>query len=377
MSSTPTVRPATTAEDMRVFVRFPWRVYADDSHWVPPLLLERKRFFDTRHNPFFKHADAAYFLAERDGEVRGTIAACVDHDLNRFHEKPLGLFGFFEVLDDYDVTAALLDAACNWARERGMQVLRGPCNFSTNQEVGLLIDGFDHDPVILTTYNPPYYQQLIERYGLVKAKDLYAYWLDAGPLPAHMLEAANRVQQRAHVHVRPLNLRDVRREALVIREIYNRAWSGNWGFVPLSEDEVVEIARSLRIIADRDLSLIAEIDGEPVGFVICLPDLNRALKDLDGQLFPLGWLKLWHAKRRINFVRIFTLGVLPERHPVGIGALLYSEVWQRGVRKGYVAGEASWILEDNAPMNAAMQMMGGRVYKTWRMYESPLTPVTR
>jgi GNAT superfamily N-acetyltransferase len=372
MSSDLTVAPVQTRHEMREFIKFPWRVYAGDPHWVPPLLLERKRFFDPRHNPFFQHAEAAYFVARRNGAICGTIAACVDHNYIRFQNEQAGLFGFFEVQRDYDAAARLLDAARDWLRQQGMHVLRGPFNFSTNQEVGLLIDGFDHDPVVLTTYNPPYYQEFVERYGLVKAKDLYAYWLDAGPPPAGMLQAAERVRQHAGVTIRPMNLRDFKTEALRVRDIYNRAWSGNWGFVPVTEEEIQEMARGLKLIVDPDLTLFAELDGQPVGFVICIPDVNRALKPLNGRLFPFGWLKFLLGKRRLNFVRIFTLGVLPEHHPVGVGALLYQRVWETGVRKGYVAGEMSWILEDNGPMNAAMQMMGGRIYKTWRIYDLPL-----
>jgi GNAT superfamily N-acetyltransferase len=372
MSHTLAVTPARTQSEMRQFITFPWQVYAGDPHWVPPLLAERRRFFDAHRNPFFQHAEAAYYVARRGDEICGTIAACIDRDFNRFQNDQIGLFGFLEVRRDAYAAEQLLAAARDWVRERGMRVLRGPFNLSTNQEVGLLIDGFDHDPVVLTTYNPPYYQALVERCGLVKARDLYAYWLDAGPPPPSMMEAAERVRQRANVRIRPINFRDFRREALAVRAIYNRAWSHNWGFVPVTEEEIVELARALRLIADPDLTLFAEIDGEPVGFVICLPDVNRALKPLNGRLFPFGWLRFLWAKRHLNFVRIFALGVLPERHPIGVGALLYQHVWEAGVRKGYVAGEMSWILEDNLPMNTAMQMMGGRIYKTWRIYEQPL-----
>ena len=366
------VRPVTTKQELTQFIRFPWQIYANDPHWVPPLLAERRRFFDTRRNPFFKHAEAAYFLATRDGRLCGTIAAAVDHHFNEFQKDQIGLFGFFEVERDYEVAARLFDAARDWLRERGMRVMRGPFNFSTNQEVGLLIDNFDADPVVLTTYNPPYYRELVERYGMQKAKDLYAYWLDAGPLPAGMAEAAERARRRPGVRVRPMRMRDFDNEALRVREIYNRAWSGNWGFVPVTEDEITEIGRGLKLIVDRDLCLFVELDGTPVGFVVCIPDVNQAIKPLNGRLFPFGWLRFLLAKRRLHFVRIFALGVLPEHHPVGVGALLYQQVWETGVRKGYVAGEMSWILEDNAPMNAAMQMMGGRVYKTWRIYDLPL-----
>jgi len=366
-----------TQAEMLEFIKFPWRVYAGDPHWVPPLIAERKRFFNARQNPFFEHAEAAYFMARREGEPRGIIGAAIDHNYIAFQKEQAGLFGFFEVQRDYDAAARLLDAARDWLRQRRMHVMRGPFSFSTNQEVGLLIDGFDHDPVVLTTYNPPYYQEYVERYGLVKAKDLYAYWLDAGPLPESMAQAAERVQQRANVRIRKMDLRNFQQEAKLVREIYNRAWSGNWGFVPVTEAEIIEMARGLKLIVDPDLCLFAELDGQPVGFVICIPDVNRALKPLNGRLFPLGWLKFLRAKRHLNFVRIFTLGVLPEHHPVGIGSLLYKHVWENGVKKGYVAGESSWILEDNGPMNAAMQMMGGRIYKTWRIYDLPLDAVAQ
>jgi GNAT superfamily N-acetyltransferase len=366
------VTPVRNGRDMRDFIRFPWRVYAGDQHWVPPLLFERKRFFARRHNPFFKHAETAYFIAHRNGEPCGTIAAAIDHNYVQFQKEDAGLFGFFEVLRDEEAAACLFDAAREWVRERGMRVLRGPFNFSTNQEVGLLIDNFDDDPVVLTTYNPPYYQGLVEGYGFTKARDLYAYWLDAGPLPEGMRQAAERVQRRARVTIRRMDLRDFQTEALRVREIYNRAWSHNWGFVPVTEEEIQEIARGLKVIVDPDLCLFAELDGTLAGFTICIPDVNRAIKALNGRLLPFGWLKFLLAKRKLNFLRIFTLGVLPEHHPVGVGALLYQEVWKTGLRKGYVAGEMSWILEDNGPMNAALQMMGGHIYKTWRIYDLPL-----
>ncbi len=366
------VTPVRSQREMLQFIKFPWRVYAGDPHWVPPLLWERKRFFNPQRNPFFKHAEAAYFLAHRDGELCGTIAACVDHNYVKFQNDQVGVFGFFEVQRDYEAAAQLLDAGRDWLRQHGMRVMRGPFSFSTNQEVGLLIDNFDSDPVVLTTYNPPYYQEFVERYGLVKARDLYAYWLDAGPPPPGMVQAADRVRQRGNVRVRPMVLRDFNAEALRVREIYNQAWSHNWGFVPVTEEEILELGQALKLIVDPDLTLFAELDGQPVGFVICMPDVNRAVKPLNGRLFPFGWLRFLLAKRRINFVRIFTLGVVPEKHPVGIGALLYEQVWEAGLRKGYVAGEMSWILEDNAPMNAAAQLMGARVYKTWRIYDLPL-----
>jgi len=368
------VEAAVDRTGMRQFVRFPWTLYADDRHWVAPLLLERRRFFDTRRNPFFKHADAAYFIARRNGEIVGTIAAAVDQHYVAFHKEPIGYFGFFECRDDPDAAAALFDAAAAWLGARGMRTMRGPFNFTTNQEIGLLVDAFDRDPVVLTTYNPAYYPGLYERCGLEKAKDLYAYWIDAGPPPPPLVEAAERVRQRSKVRITKMDTREYRREARRVREIYNRAWSGNWGFVPLAEEEIEEMARNLRLIADPDLILFAFVEGEaePVGFVICLPDLNQALKPLRGRLFPFGWWHLLRERRRIHFLRIFTLGVVPEHHPVGIGALLYLETWQAGLRKGYTAGEMSWILEDNGPMNAALQMMNAHVYKTWRIYDRAL-----
>ncbi len=366
------VRAVRGRREMREFIRLPWRVYEGDPFWVPPLLAERRRFFDRRRNPFFRQAEAEYFAPERSGRIGGTMAAFIDREDLRLHDAAAGLFGFFETIRDYDVAARLFDAARQWLGERGMRLMRGPFNFSTNHEVGLLVDGFENPPVVLTTYNPPYYREFAERYGFTKAKDLYAYWIDRGPPPPGMVQAAERVRERANVRVRPVNLRAYRREALTIREIYNRAWSQNWGFVPVGEEEVVEVARALKLIADPDLTLIAELDGRPVGFVICLPDVNRAIKPLDGRLLPLGWLKFLRERRRIDFIRIFALGVLPEHHPVGIGALLYLHVWEAGLRKGYRAGEMSWILEDNLPMNTAAQLMGGRIYKTWRIYELPI-----
>ncbi|MBI4517590.1 MAG: N-acetyltransferase [Deltaproteobacteria bacterium] len=368
------VDPVVTAADLRQFIRFPFRLYAGDPHWVAPLLLERRQFFNQRRNPFFHHAEAAYFVARRGTEVAGTIAAAVDGNYVAFHQAAIGYFGFFECIDDDDVAASLFAAARTWLRAHGMTIMRGPNNFTTNQEVGLLVDGFDCDPVVLTTYNPPYYQRLYEQVGLIKAKDLYAYWLDAGPAPPALVEAAERTRRRHQVRIAKMNLRDYGNEAKRVQRIYNQAWAGNWGFVPVSDEEILDLARNLRLLADPDLALFAYVDGEaePVGFVLCLPDINRALKPLRGRLFPLGWLRLLWARRHIDFLRIFTLGVLPDHHPLGIGALLYLETWQSGLRKGYRAGEMSWILEDNGPMNAALQLMGARIYKRWRIYDQTL-----
>ena len=374
------IRPVRNEKDRMQFILFPWRVYADDPYWVPPLISERKEFFDPARNPFYEHADVQLFLAEQDGEVVGTISAHINYRHNEFHGEKAGFFGFFECIEDYEVAQALLDTACNWVAERGMELIRGPMNFSTNEECGLLVEGFDSRPVVLMTYNPRYYVDFIERAGFTKAKDLYAYIIDTGiiegniqNLPRKVLKAAEAARRNPRIVVRNLNMRDFDREVERAWKVYNSAWSKNWGFVPMTRKEFEHMAYGLKPFLDPDLIFAAEADGEPVGVSVTLPDLNIPLHKMNGRLFPFGWIKFLWYKRKIDTARFFMMGVIEEYRTRGIDAIFYLETAKAMLRKGYVRCEMSWILEDNTMMNRIIRRLGGRVYKVYRIYEKKLS----
>jgi len=352
------------------FVTFPWRVYAGDPYWVPPLIGDEKKKL-TRH-PFHEHAASEYFLARRGGDPVGRIAAIENRLHNEVHGERVAFFGFFEVLDDEEAAAALLEEAAAWARGRGLTALRGPASFSSNEEWGLLIDGFDGSPAVLMAYNPPRYARHLEGSGFAKARDLVAYYLDDPDPPERVVRVAEALGARKGVVVRPLEMKRFAEEVAKVRTVYNKAWERNWGFVPMTEAEIEHMAKELRPVIKPDIVLIAERGEEPVGFAMALPDLNAALKQANGRLFPLGLLKiLWHA-RRIDKLRVLTLGLVPELRGSGVDQLMYLRLFQGGRKLKITRGEFSWILEDNRAMRQALDKIGGRVYKTYRIYEKPL-----
>ena len=368
------VEPVRDKRDLKAFIRFPWKVYRDDPNWVPPLIIDMKKMLDKSKNPFFRHSDAEYFLARRNGEVVGRIAAILNNRHNEYHKEKTGFFGFFEVLEDFEAASALFDTAAAWLKDRGMTLMRGPTNFSTNDTCGFLLEGFGKPPVILMTYNPRYYLEFSERYGFVKAKDLYAYFMSSDqPLPEKLVRISEHVRQREGLVFRTINMKRFWEEVETVFKIYNDAWSLNWGFVPLTKEETYHIAKDLKQIVDPDLVLIAEVKGEPAGFSLALPDVNQALiKVRDGRLFPFGLPKLLWYMRKVNGVRVFTMGVVRKFQKRGIDALFYVETYRRGTGKGHRWGEFSWILEDNVMMNRAAQALGARVYKKYRIYEKPI-----
>lgn len=370
------VRELPDGDSLREFIELPWRINAKDPAWVPPLRMTVAAALDRRKHPFHRHADVAYLVAERGGVVVGRVAAIANHLHNRFHEDRTGFFGLFECEDDPDSARALIAAAETWLRARGMDRIRGPVNFSTNEEIaspGVLIDGFDTPPAVMMSHNPAYYAGLMEAAGLDKAKDLYAFWFGDPQLPARLDRSLDRILSHADATIRPLSLKRFRQEVDVIKEIYNSAWSKNWGFVPMSDAEFEHLAKEFRPVVDPDLCLIAESRGEPVGFSLALPDLNQALRKIpDGRLFPTGIFRfLWH-KRKIHSMRVLTLGFKPGFQSSGLGPALYLRTWKTGLEKGYDRGEASWILEDNLPMVRPIEKLGGRIYKTYRIYEKPV-----
>jgi len=369
----PTIRVVKAKSDLMSFIRLPWQIYKDDLHWVAPLLVERKEFLNKTKNPFFKHADVVFYLAERNGQAVGRIAGIVNHNHVEYHQEKAGFFGFFECVNDYQVAKALLDKVRDWLRSKGMEIMRGPANFSSNEEWGFLLEGFDCRPVIMMTYNPPYYLEFAERYGMVKAKDLFAYFIDETSYPPQrVLRMAESIRKRQNIRLRSLNMKEFKEEVEGIKQIYNAAWSKNWGFVPMTDQEFDHLAKNLKQIVDPHMVFIAEVDGRPAGFSLALPDFNQVLARLNGRLFPLGILKLlWHTKIRnkIDGVRIITMGVVPEFQKRGIDTVFYVQSFDVGVKRGYRWAEMSWVLEDNTLMNRVMQLLGAKLYKKYRIYE--------
>lgn len=376
MTDSVEIIPVSSPQLKRVFLRLPETLYRGDPNWVCPLRIERWDFFDPEKNPFFDNADVALFLARRGSEWVGRISAHIYQPHNRTHHEATGFFGFFECIDDQGAASALLERAAGWLRERGMRVMRGPANFTTNHEVGLLIDGFDRPPVVMMTYNPPFYQRRIEEFGLRKAMDLYAYRTDASnPTPQRVVRLIDRIRDRSGATVRPINMSRFQEEVARVKDIYDKAWAPNWGFVPMTDAEFAHMARELKQIVDPRIVLFAEVAGKPVGFSLALPDINQVLIRLNGRLFPLGLLRLlWLMKVRrvINQARVLVMGILPEYQKRGIDNLLHHETFERGVRAGYTFGELSWILETNEMMNRVAENLGHERYKTYRMYEMPL-----
>jgi len=374
-----TISRVENKDDLTSFIYFPWKVYKDNSFWVPPLISERKLFLDVNHNPFFQHAKADYFLASRQGEIVGTVAAFTNNLFNEFQETNVGFFGFFEVLDDSEAAQALLETALDWVRKAGHDRIIGPAQFSTNDEVGLLIDGFDDRPRILMTYNPPRYQGYIEGAGFQKAMDLWAYALDISHFREHMPEklirVTEKVRERKNFVVRKIRMKEFSQEVDRIKPIYNKSWERNWGFVPMTDAEFDKLAKDLKALLDPNVVILVEQDGETIGFGLSLPDLCQPLRlayPHPGGNETLTTLKLawhWKVRRKVDWLRVFALGVLPEHRGTGVDALIYIETAKEAIKRGYKWAEMSWILENNEMMNRSIQMLGGKVYKTYRMYE--------
>src|SRR5881396_2950864 len=355
------------------FIKFPWRIYKNDPAWVPPLIIERRAFLDRKRHPFYQHGEAALFLAKRNGEIVGRTMASDDPNYNALHQSNVGSFGLFESIDDVDVAAALFDAAASWLRKKSRTEMMGPIDYSTNYVCGLLIDGFEFSPTVLTAHNPPYYRQLIEGCGFTKAKDWYAWWFaDPSKAVAQLRRLATRVRRHCPVTFRPANLKNLRDESRRLREIYNQAWEKNWGFVPFSEAEIEFMTKELKPLVIPEFAWIAENGNEPVGFALGVPDINVLLRDLNGRLtrfgFPIGLLKLLFCKKRIRKGRLVALGVIEKYRRGGIAEMLVLRVIEETMVKRGITGELSMTLEDNFMINRFLEAIGARRYKTYRTY---------
>jgi hypothetical protein len=354
------------------FCRTWWPIYADDGHWVPPLLSERKRFLDPTRNPFFRRARVRCFIASHDRGPAGTIAATVVDDAAA-GEQGVGFFGFFEFVDDETVSRALFETATDWLRSQGVSLARGPYNLSPHHEFGLRVDGWDSDPALLNVHNRQYYARHYEALGLVGVRDWYAYWLERAPVPERLAHASERFLARhPEVELRHFDLARWDEEIPWFWDIYNDAWEHNWGHLPLPRDEFLDLAEGLRQMVDPRLSWWAIVDGEPAAAAITFPDYNQVLKRMDGRLLPLGWVHWFFGRRRIDALRIFVLGVKQRYQHLPLGVPLYVRTWEAALARGGRGADASLVLEDNVRMRSALEKMGARIYQTYRIYECPL-----
>jgi GNAT superfamily N-acetyltransferase len=364
------IEKVETRKDRRNFILFPWKVYKDEPNWVPPLVIDFKEKINKKKNPFFEHAEMELFLAHRGNEITGRIAAIVDENHNKFHEEKVVFFGLYESFNDSDTAMALLDTVAAWGKERGMEELRGPMNLSMNDECAFLLEGFDSPPVVMMPYNPKYYLDLMEKCGLIKAKDLYAFYMTRDhEMMSNVNRIVEKVRKESPVTLRTVNLKNIEQEAGLIKYVYNNAWEKNWGFVPWTEKEMDYMAKKLKTVADPNLIILAEHEGRPIGFTFGFPNYNEVIKKMGGRLTPWGLLKFLYYRKKIKGFRAIVFGILKKYRLTGVSYLLYSELNKNAISKGYDWCETSWQLEDNKAINRFVASLGGKVYKKYRIFE--------
>lgn len=374
-----TIRPVGTRRELKRFVKVPFAIHRQHEQWVAPLTFERMEFLNRKKNPWFEHGEAEFLIAERDGEPVGRISAHLDRRWDEYQGGKDAMFGFFEAVEDAEVVRALLEAATGWAQEKGRERILGPMDFTTNDELGILIEGFEKQPMILEPWHPPYYSQLIEAEGFAKTMDVLMWELQFGELkegvrfdPA-IHAAAEKALNDEGIVVRNMRKREMADEIRRFMGVYNDAWGDNWGFVPITDAEAEFQAKNLKQVLDEEWAFIAEKDGEAIGAGLTLPDINQVMAKLNGRLLPFGWLKFLLGKGKIDQCRVFALGVKHAYHHTGVGASLYLKNLEAGAKPGgIVGGEMGWVLETNEPMNRALEGMGGKVVKKYRLYERSL-----
>lgn len=370
------VKPVRSILGRRTFVDLPFRLFASDPTWVPPLRVAVYDRLSPKH-PANEHQETQLWMAYKEGRPVGRIGACIDRLFNEFQDLSWAWVGFFESFDDPAIAAALFNEAWQWARRRGISVAVGPGSYTTNDECGLLVDGFEHPPIILTSQNPPYYEKLWTDAGWQQAMDLWGWQLvrDDVSLSQRQHRVLDRIERSGDVNVRGMRMEEFDEEVHRFFELYNSAWARNWGFAPMTEAEVKHLAKNLKQIIDPDLAILAETrSGMPVGVALALPDINTAVRKIrNGRLLPTGWFHLMRGAKRYSQARVFALGVHPEHQPRALGPLLYERIVDRLLAKpNLVWAEASWVLATNTAMNAAVEALGGLHYKTWRFYQYEL-----
>lgn len=370
-----TIVPVSSRREQREFLKLPWQLYAGDVNWIPPLRHQQKKLLGYLPHAFYQQAETQTFIALRDGKTCGRVAAIVNHAHNDWHNERRSFFGFFESIDDPQVATPLLTAACDWLGERGMTAVRGPTNPSINYEWGLQIDGFDSPPMFMTTYNHAYYAELIEAAGFTKAHDLYAYWGHV-----NMLGTMNKkhkvidesIRERFGVTLRPIDTKNFVADVAMFLDIYNQALSATWGFVPLSPGEMKLLAGELKHLIVPDLSVVAEVEGKPIGVIFGLLDFNGRIREMDGRLFPFGFLKLLTRRNQIKRMRVISANVLPEYQNWGVGITLARGLIEPILRHGVEEVEFSWVLESNDLSRKTLEKAGAKRYKTHRIYDREL-----
>ncbi len=365
------VRTVQDKKDLLKFIKFQWTIYKGNKHWVPPLIMERKALLNKEKNPFFKTSQAEYFLAKRDGKLVGRIAAIKNDVHLKYHNDNTGFFGFFECINDQEVANALFDKAKEWNKQKGLNRMIGPANPSSNDEWGMLIEGYDDSPRLLMTYNPPYYNELCEKYGMKKAKDMFAWKIEYDKITSSekLKRGKDIVQNRYKIKVRQLDMKNFNEDLEKFKYVYNKAWAPNWGFVPLSEEQIDAMAKDMKPLVEPSLVIFGEIDGKLAGAALVMQDYNQIFKHMNGRLFPFNFLKLYTMKKKISWARILTLGIIPEFQKKGLDTVLYWEIVERAFKLGIKQGEASWVLEDNDMMNRGLELMKAHPYKKYRIWE--------
>ncbi|MBT3584565.1 MAG: hypothetical protein HN509_06645 [Halobacteriovoraceae bacterium] len=370
-----TLKEVTNKKELAAMIDLPWKLYANDPNWVPPLKMAVHDLFKPKH-PFYETSELKSWMAEdAEGNICGRIIAVVNDHYNKFHEQKIGFFGFFEAENNSFLAKTLFDAAEGWLKDKGMTSVLGPMNPSTNYECGTLVEGFEDPPQIMMTYNPEYHKDLIEGCGYAKAKDLIAYNIEIEKaLPDSFKRITERIERSKKISYRTANKKDWQKEVDLMLEVYNDAWEKNWGFVPMTEAEFRHTANDLKQVVDENLIIFAEIDGDTAGFVVGLPDLNQVFKKIpSGKLLPFGIFKLLNYKKHVDRMRVPTMGVKRKYHKLGLAALLLTRIQEAAHRDpNYHFCEASWILEDNLNMNKPLIKMGGIPYKTYRIFEKNL-----
>ncbi len=366
----------TNKKHLTQFIDFPHDLYAQDPNYVPMIFMEQEALLNPKKSPFFKHSTAEYFLAKKNGETVGRIAAIRNNNHIAFTGKNEGFFGFFDVINDFEAAKKLLDTTVEWLHTEGLTNVIGPTNFSTNETVGVLIENFNEPAFIMNTYNSPYYDKLLSEYGFKKYTDLLCYDLPTRDMPQDVVDFGEKLEKRLNergITIRKINMKKYKEELNNFLPIYNNSWAENTGFVPMTDAEIKQIASDLKPIIDPDFIYFAEKDGKPIGAAITIPNVNEIQINIKkGRLFPTGALKILFGLKKIKSVRIFALGTLKEYRRLGIDVCFYVKNIVTAREKGILRGEASWILENNVAMNKALEHINGKVYRKYRLYEKAI-----
>ncbi len=365
-----------SGKDKKRFIDFPHELYKDDPNYVPEIYIGQKELLSEKKNPFFRHSKVQLYLAYQNDKIVGRIAAIRNNEYNKFANANVGFFGLFDVIENYEVAKILLDTATEWIKKEKLDAIIGPTNFSTNDTAGLLVDGFDRPPVVMMTYNKPYYVTFLEQYGFVKQMDLLAYHVTEQTVNMKSVRIANMLAERLEkrgIVVRNVKMKNFKQEVGLIREIYKNAWDKNWGFVPPTDAEFNHLAEGLKMVIDPDFALIAEHEGKAIAFALAVPDINVIARTIKkGRLLPTGIFKLLFQKKKIKGLRVILLGVLEDYRKMGIEGIFYARIISRGMEKGFTEAEASWILDNNEMMKKGVEGANMVPYKRYRIYEKKI-----